>query len=82
MELFEYFFPEEIINWYCDDWINRVYTKINKFYPLNAHTCLNIGGPIRYIINNNKYDIQKANTMCDILVSRDIIKIKNKLKLQ
>ena len=33
MELFGFYFPEEIINWYCDDWINDVYKNINAFFP-------------------------------------------------
>lgn len=74
MKLFEYYFPEEIINWFCDDWINRVYQKMNRFYPLKNHTCINVGGTPRYSINNNKYDHQQANALCDIIVQRDIEK--------
>ena len=36
-DLFGYFFPPDIINWFCDDWINEVYKKIGHFYPLNNH---------------------------------------------
>jgi hypothetical protein len=53
MELFGYYFPEEIINWCCDDWINLVYQNINHLYPLTTHSCLNIGGEPRYDINND-----------------------------
>lgn len=52
MEIFGWFFPEEIINWCCDDWYNWVYQP-NYFYPLNNHFCSNDGGTPRYEINNN-----------------------------
>jgi hypothetical protein len=53
-DLFGYFFPPNIINWFCDDWINEVYKKIGHFYPLNNHFCNNVGGKPRYDINNDK----------------------------
>ena len=33
-EIFGHLFPEEIINWFCDDWINKVYKKYDsgKYY--------------------------------------------------
>jgi len=52
MELFGYFFPEEIINWGCDDWYNWVY-KPSHFFPLKHHYCSNEGGLPRYHIHNN-----------------------------
>ena len=56
MDIFGYYFPEEIINWFCDDWYNGVYKKMNAFYPLQNHYCANIGGYPRYDINNEKYN--------------------------
>ena len=52
MQIFGWFFPEEIINWCCDDWYNWVYQPDN-FFPLKNHFCSNQGGEPRYIINNN-----------------------------
>ena len=52
MQIFGWFFPEEIINWCCDDWYNWVYQPDN-FFPLKNHFCSNQGGQPRYIINNN-----------------------------
>jgi hypothetical protein len=34
MEIFGWFFPEEIINWCCDDWYNLVY-KPKYFFSIN-----------------------------------------------
>jgi len=53
MEIFGWFFPEEIINWCCDDWYNWVYQP-NHFYPLRQHFCSNDGGQPRYEINNDR----------------------------
>ena len=53
MDLFGYYFPIEIVNWCCDDWINEVYIKLARFYPLNKHYCVNVGGQPRYNINND-----------------------------
>jgi hypothetical protein len=52
MEIFGYFFPEEIINWCCDDWYNYVYHP-TYFYPLKDHFCSNEGGLPRYEVNND-----------------------------
>lgn len=52
MEIFGWLFPEEIINWCCDDWYNIVY-KPNYFYPLMQHYCSNEGGVPRYDINGD-----------------------------
>jgi hypothetical protein len=53
MEIFGVYFPEEIVNWCCDDWINFVYQNVGRFYPLTSHHCLNLGGLPRYDINND-----------------------------
>jgi hypothetical protein len=86
MELFGYYFPEEIINWCCDDWINEVYIKINKFYPLNTHYCVNLGGQPRYYINNDaKFkssnlhftkSLDKLRKNTSIIAMRDVEKLK------
>jgi len=52
MEIFGNFFPENIINWGCDDWYNKVYLP-NYLYPLKYHLCVNMGGTPRYVINYN-----------------------------
>jgi len=78
MEAFGYYFPEELLNWYCDDWINEVYKNVNRFFPLRNHFCENLGGDPRYHINNDpnfqinsvKKRFQIRNT-CTELVCRD-----------
>ena len=52
-EIFGWFFPEEIINWGCDDWYNMLYHP-KYLYPLNNHLAANVGGNPRYDINDNK----------------------------
>ena len=53
MEIFNYYFPPSIKNWFCDDWLNEVYNSKNMLYVLNYHYCENAGGEPRYNINND-----------------------------
>jgi len=64
MEIFGWLFPEELINWCCDDWYNNVY-RPNLFYPQPQHYCSNDGGVPRYHIcgNPNFGDNGIANTI-------------------
>jgi len=83
MELFGYYFPEEIVNWYCDDWINEVYKGLNAFFPLTSHFCENLGGLPRYHINNDanfqtQY-VEKRRALraqCTEIVNRDLSRCK------
>jgi len=52
MEIFGWLFPEEIINWFCDNWINYVYHP-TYWLPLKNHYCSNDGGAERYEIGND-----------------------------
>ena len=87
MELFGYYFPPEIINWFCDNWINEVYRGINHFYPLQNHLCINIGGQPRYDINNTIHTSQEhfdtsrqnMNLLCNSIVERDLERIRDKI---
>lgn len=80
MELFGYYFPPEIINWCCDDWINLVYRKMKTFFPLSQHFCNNIGGPPRYDINNEHFKneqelrnrVLKMRTACHDLAEKQV----------
>jgi hypothetical protein len=66
MEIFGFYFTEQLINWCCDDWINGVYKRINRYYPLTNHFCENLGGSPRYFINNDTFfssDLKKKHTM-------------------
>ena len=86
MIYFNYYFPPEIINWFCDDWINEIYKKINAYYPLLHHKCNNLGGDPRYVINNDAFFLDDINkkmlllkNQCISLVNRDFNKIKFKI---
>jgi hypothetical protein len=86
MDLFGYYFPEEILNWFCDDWINEIYKKIGHFYPLLNHFSINMGGNPRYVINNDEKfknnfsaNFSKMSKYCTSLVDRDYMRISDKL---
>ena len=60
MEIFGWFFPEQIINWCCDDWYNLVYQPTH-FFPIDEPFCSNNGGSPRYDVNNNPQFLEHGN---------------------
>tara|TARA_B110000503_G_C7102085_1_gene394270 strand:- start:538 stop:1263 length:726 start_codon:yes stop_codon:yes gene_type:complete len=70
-ELFGYYFPPEILNWFCDDWINEVYKELKYFYPMKNHFCINMGGKPRYTVNGGDSNM-KVRQLCTELVKRDV----------
>lgn len=71
MEIFGFLFPEEIINWCCDDWYNFLYHP-GHIFPLYNYLCINEGGTPRYIINNNKHFSSSSS------FKKNIIELRNK----
>ena len=69
-EIFKFYFPPEIINWFCDDWMTKIYWK-DLLYPLLDKWCMNCGGAPRYTSPrmNNTYEKQRA--LSDTLIARD-----------
>lgn len=87
-ELFGYYFPPEIINWFCDDWINDIYKHMNRFKPLHNHICINVGGKPRYDINddptymtiNTRQKHKVCKQHCLSIIKRDIERLIQKAK--
>lgn len=73
MEIFNYFFPETILNWGCDDWYNAVY-KPDYYFPLKDHYCSNEGGSPRYVVNNNPTFWLSYKKNVDILRRKSLLK--------
>jgi hypothetical protein len=71
-----YYFPKEIKNWYCDDWITELYISIGKLFPLGTHLCKNSGGAPRYKIVGTVSKGDPVKKLCKELVQRDIPKFK------
>lgn len=73
MRLFGWLFPEELLNWCTDDWLNDVY-RPNYHHTAVGSTCRNRGGAPRYDVNNDpSFDEQKLSELrrtCSALVSR------------
>lgn len=53
MEIFGFYFPKQIKNWWCDNWINAVYAP-NHLYILKAYIVENRGGDPRYTHTEKK----------------------------
>ncbi len=45
--IFGFYYPLEIRNWYCDDWLNSIYTRTPLEFDMS---CSNTGGTERYAI--------------------------------
>ena len=66
MDIFGYYFPEEIRNWYCDDWITKVYYP-DHFYQLK-HYVVNKGGSPRYEISGTLEKNDPVKVKCNELI--------------
>ena len=49
-KIFGFYYPPEILNWGCDDWITEIYQQHNMVYRLNQGF-YNMGGEPRYKID-------------------------------
>ena len=75
MEFFGFYFPPEIKNWYCDDWITYVYHQKNLCFPIRKRI-INKGGDPRYTpegLNDNG----RVEKSCINLIHKYKINIKN-----
>lgn len=86
MKIFGSFFPENIINWGCDDWYNIVYSP-NFYFQLSNHYSENMGGKPRYAINDNihfydnyKNNVEKLRQQCAFQAVLDRDKIVDYIK--
>ena len=71
MDIFGWFFPEEILNWFCDNWYCSVY-RSNNYIPLLNYKCINMGGKERYIIAHTD---KIKNDVC-VIINRDKLLLK------
>lgn len=67
-----YFYPKEIKNWFCDDWITRLYSNLNLTYVTKDYVLKNVLLCKRY----NPYHLQ--GNMLENLVSKAENILKNK----
>jgi hypothetical protein len=78
MEIFGFYFPPQIKNWYCDDWMTHVY------YPDLFHQIPNFvknsGGPPRYQIVGSLKPNCPIRKKCFDLVSKHRSILNNYLK--
>lgn len=58
LDIFGFYFPPNIKNWYIDDWIHNVYSPKYNFWEKNI-TVKNSGGPPRYKVEYNKEIYEK-----------------------
>lgn len=69
MEIFGFYFPPQIKNWYCDDWMTHVYYP-KFFYQIDKCFVRNSGGPPRYKIVGSLNPNCPIRKKCFELVSK------------
>ena len=81
MELFGFYFPPEIKNWFCDDWITNIYFETKLLYPIQKRV-FNKGGAPRYdpIGKKENNEWAKMTKLCRILVNKHKDKLIQNLK--
>ena len=75
MDFFGFYFPEEIKNWYCDDWITYVYASKKKCYPISSYRIHNKGGDPRYEPTGKNNPLEMT-ILCNNLIEKYNKKIK------
>lgn len=69
MEIFGFYFPEEIKNWFCDDWITNVYVVRDKYWKIEKRI-FNKGGKPRYNPEGKGADFKRMTNKCIDLVNK------------
>ena len=69
MDIFGFYFPTEIKNWFCDDWITLVYSRKNMCYKLPVRI-YNKGGLPRYKPDGDGKDMPRMIKLCDDLIDK------------
>jgi len=68
MDIFEFYYPPVLRNWFCDDWITEIYRQWDLAHEI-PFKVLNLGGPPRYNIFGDR-------TLCNDLIVSHIDKLK------
>jgi|9_EtaG_2_1085328.scaffolds.fasta_scaffold00298_19 hypothetical protein len=71
MEIFGYYYPPELVSWFCDNWITDVYKHSLGVMP--RCSLENKGGKPRY----TPPDWETTKNLCEKLVEKDKLKLIN-----
>ena len=69
MNNFGFYFPEEIKNWFCDDWITYIYISKKKYWPIKKRI-FNKGGDPRYKPEGKGYEFKPMAEKCMKLIHK------------
>lgn len=72
-EIFGFYFPEELKNWYCDNFITNLYFP--KYFYYIDYFIINKGGKPRYEINGSLNTNCKVKKICEKLVNNYKVKL-------
>ena len=82
MDIFGFYFPEQLKNWYCDDWINQVYKKTGRLFPILDSNIINkqTNQTARYTIPELQITRVNLKKVCNYLVNQNIQVLKKYLE--
>jgi len=69
-EFFGFYYPSEIINWWCDDWITLVYSRLGLLFVITEYRVINRGGKPRYEPIGAGPRVAEMSGICDALVDK------------
>ena len=69
MDYFGFYFPPEIKNWFCDDWITYVYASKNLCLRIQPRI-YNRGGAPRYTPEGRGNDMPRMMNLCNNLIHK------------
>ena len=71
-EIFGFYFPNQIINWYVDDWITNIYKNIDKMFLIDERLDNKGGEP--------RYEIKDEPNKCEYLVNKYSVVLSDALQ--
>ena len=74
-DIFGFYFNPRIKNWFCDDWITKLYFKVERAFFTPQLRIWNKGGAPRYVPPTAGAGMKRMNKLCNVLVNLDILKL-------
>jgi len=70
MDIFGFYYPPELKNWFCDDWIQHVYSKYNLCIHTKEVKVTNSKEKPRYKVENNPELFKKLATRDSLILKK------------
>jgi len=74
-DIFGFYFNPRIKNWFCDDWITKLYFKVERAFFTPQIRIWNKGGAPRYVPPAAGAERKRTKKLCNVLVNLDVLKL-------